>query len=260
MKKFLALALLPSLLLNVALLLRRPADPPPPLIRTRTIERWIAPDPAPPQAPRPSAVSAPEPARALRPSVSLVATPTYVEPDGEITVTCTLAPGTAAPEHWIGLHAKSAHVSNHRGYRMISTLPASFVFKAPRMPGDYEFRYILEDNQTAIAASNPIRVLGDPPPRPMVDLQAGVTTVKCGGVIPAGWSLFSGKRTPQDWIGLYAPGARNEDFMSWKYVTDANHGGLTLEAPDQPGTYEMRYLLENGFESVATSMRIVVVP
>ena len=162
--------------------------------------------------------------------------------------------------HWIGLYKIHAHVSNHLGYQMISSLPATFTFKAPRASGEIEFRYILEDNRTAIASSNPVRVLGDPSPRPMIDLQSEAICVKCGGEIPVRWSVFSGPRSSQDWIGLFVTGASNEAFVTWKYVADADQGNLTLQAPDTPGTYEMRYLLDNGYESVATSMRIVVVP
>ena len=43
-------------------------------------------------------------------------------------------------------------------------------------------------------------------------------------------------------------------------MTDADRGQVRLQAPDKPGTYEMRYLLDNGYESVATSIRIVVLP
>jgi hypothetical protein len=103
-------------------------------------------------------------------------------------------------------------------------------------------------------------VIGAPPVKPMVDLQSGTTYVKCGGEIPASWLLLSGRRSPQDWIGLYAPGAKNQDYVTWKYVADVDQGRMTLQAPNQPGTYEMRYLLDNGYESVATSIRIVVLP
>jgi hypothetical protein len=270
MRKFLIPALALSLLLNAALLLRRP-EPPPPVVRTQVIERTVVADPPPaPASPatRPtseppivvSTAPAPLPTPAVRPTVSLLASPGFVEPGGEITVTCTLHSGAPAATHWIGLYAVDAHLSNYQGYHMIASLPATFVFKAPRIPGDYDVRYILEDNRTSIAASNPIRVFGSPPLKPMVDLQSGTTYVKRGGEIPASWALLSGNRSSKDWIGLYAADAKNEDFLTWKYVTDADQGRVTLQAPDRPGTYEMRYLLDNGYESVATSVRIVVLP
>jgi len=270
MKKFLIPALAFSLLLNAALLLRRP-EPPPPVVRTQVIERTVVSDPPPipvSPAPRPtpeppivvSTAPAPVPVPAARPTVSIIAAPGFVEPGGEITVTCTLHSGAPAPTHWIGLYTVSAHVSNHQGYHMIASLPATVVFKAPRLPGEYIVRYVLEDNRTAIAASNPIRVLGTMPVKPMVDLQSGTTYVKRGGEIPASWALLSGDRSTKDWIGLYAAGAKNEDFLTWKYVADADQGRMTLQAPDKPGTYEMRYLLDNGYEAVATSIRIVVLP
>ena len=263
MKKILGFALFLSLLLNGVLLLRKP-EPPPAIVRTQIMERRVDPGPAPEpvieSTPRPHPVPIPEPAPLARPSVSLIASSAFVEPGGEIPVVCTLQSGSTSTNHWVGLYSMNAHVSNHRGYHMIATLPATFVFKAPSTPGEYEVRYILEDNGTSVASSNPIRVLGNPPAKPMVDLQSGTTYVKAGGEIPALWSLLSGTRSSQDWIGLYAPGARNQEFLTWKYVADADQGKLTLQAPEMPGTYEMRYLLDNGYESVATSVRIVVLP
>src|SRR5262245_31948638 len=103
MKKFLGLALASSVLLNVVLLFRRP-EPAPPVVRTQVIERVVAPEPSsapPPPATRPSVEppivvsTAPTfpPAPAVRPTVSLIATPGFAEPGGEITVTCTLHSG-----------------------------------------------------------------------------------------------------------------------------------------------------------------------
>jgi Ca-activated chloride channel family protein len=268
MKKILGCALFLSLLLNGVLLLRKP-QPPPAIVRTQVVERRVAPEPVPvpeieskPRTLPAPVVTAPvaAPTSLVRPSVALVASSTFVEPGGEISVACTLQSGSTSTHQWVGLYAVNAHVSNHRGYHMVASLPATFVFKAPSTPGEFEVRYILEDDVTSVASSAPIRVLGNPPAKPMVDLRSGTTTVTCGGEIPASWSLLSGNRSSQDWIGLYAPGAKNEDFLTWKYVADADQGKLTLQAPDKPGTYEMRYLLDNGYESVATSVRIVVLP
>ena len=63
-----------------------------------------------------------------------------------------------------------------------------------------------------------------------------------------------------NWIGLFAPGAKNEQYVGWKYITDADQGVVTLTAPGEPGTYELRYLLDNGYEPAAVCVRITVVP
>lgn len=265
MKTVLGVALALSVLLNVILLLRKAPEPPPPSVRTRVVEKVVTPEPsmptppavavAPPMVPTP--VAPPEPA--ARPAVSLGASPGTAGSGSPITVTCTLTGGKPHPRHWIGLYAVGSEVTRYSGYLMVTGSP-DYRFAAPRAPGTYEFRYVLEDNATVVATSNPVTVFVDPASRPVVDLQSGTSYVKPGGEIPAIWTLLSGKRTRQDWIGLFPAGAKNEDFVSWKYVADLDHGRLTLAAPEQPGTYEMRYLVDNGYEAVATSIRIVVLP
>jgi Ca-activated chloride channel homolog len=264
MKTLLGLALALSMLLNAALLLRKPHVPAAPVARPQVIERTVRSEPqiiiVPRTDPEPVPVIVSAPAIAAAPPVvQLLAGPSDAATGSQVTVTCTVLSGKTSSRHWIGLYAVGANVSSYSAYRMVDAA-AEVAFKAPRAAGTYEFRYILEDDATVIAASNPFRVYEEPSARPMVDLQTGMTYVKCGGEIPAGWSLLAGKRSPQDWIGLYPPGSRNEDYLTWKYVTDADRGQVTLQAPDKPGTYELRYLLDNGYESVATSIRIVVLP
>lgn len=267
MKKFLGPALALSLLLNAALLLRKPPASPPPAVRTRVIERTLpAEPPQPVSMPAPTPVVAPMPTAPLPavvpaapPLVQLLAAPSDVASGATLKVTCSVVSGKTMPRHWIGLYAVGATVSTYSTYLMVHESP-EYAFKAPRAPGTYEFRYVLDDDATVVAASNPFQVTDEPLVRPLVDLQSGTTYVKCGGEIPAAWALLSGRRSPQDWIGLYPPGAKNEDFLAWRYVPDSDRGQMTLKAPDKPGTYEIRYLLDNGYESVATSIRIVVFP
>jgi len=268
MKKFLGLALALSLMLNVVLLARKPAPPLPPVVRTQVVERTVPPEPPRESVPRTipeskpvvnaGPIVPPRPPEA-RATVTLLARPGYASPGEKITVILDHLEGALSPQDWIGLFSVGAPVTRYADYRM-AQVESEYTFVAPRTPGQYEFRFVLMDNKTVITSSNPVVVVGAAPVKPMVDLQTSTAYVKCGGEIPANWALLSGKRSTQDWIGLYAAGARNEDFVSWKYVTDADRGQLTLQAPDRPGTYEMRYLLDNGYESVATTIRIVVLP
>jgi hypothetical protein len=269
MRKFLSLALLASLLLNAFFLLQRrrePPAPPPPVVQTKVVEKIVERKIDPEGESRPRSIpdrDTPKPAAerrhetAIPPSILLSTTSSYAEPGGAILVTCTVASGTPSPKQWIGLFALKAPPLIYAGYQMMNGAGGSFTFKAPPKPGDYEFRYILEDNETAIAVSNPVRVLGDVPVPPRVDLQTAATVVKAGAGIPVRSMVYSGKRLSTDWIGLYTVGAKNQDYVAWKYVSDAD---VILQAPAEPGTYEMRYLLDNGYESVATSVRIQVVP
>ena len=174
-------------------------------------------------------------------------------------MTLSVLSGSTSRRHWIGLFAADAAVSRHLSYLMIRD-GAVYEFTAPREPGSYEFRYVVEDERTTLAVSNRITVFGSAPSRPLVNLQVAATTVRAGAEIPASWFALSAGRTAKDWIGLYEAGAKNEDYKAWTYVADADQGQVTLKAPDRPGTYELRYLLDNGYESVATSLTIAVVP
>jgi hypothetical protein len=97
------------------------------------------------------------------------------------------------------------------------------------------------------------------PARLAVRLLPPAMTVKCGAEIPVLWTVLDGRRTAWDWIGLFAPEGRNGDFLAWTYVPAGERGQLTLKAPDRPGPCERRYLVDNGFESVAVSGRVLVV-
>ncbi|MBI3855645.1 MAG: hypothetical protein HY293_08130 [Planctomycetes bacterium] len=249
MKNLLAAALLGSLLLNAFLLLRS-SDPPP-----------LRPTPEAGSRPRPFVLPASQvPAGEARLSVSLTVASGCAEAGGDIRVACALRSGAPSPKQWIGLFAIGAHASNHLGYHMVDSLPATFTFKAPRVPGEYELRYVLEDHRTSIAASPPVHVMGIPPSRPVVELQPGATLVKSGQEVQAAWSVLWGERSSSDWIGFFAPGSKNEQFLTWQYVSDADSGRVVLRAPEEPGPYEMRYLLKNGFQAVAVSDQILVVP
>jgi hypothetical protein len=195
MKKFLGVALAASLLPNAVLLLqRRREQAPEPVVRTRLVERDVAPVSPLPEAesvPRTLPTPAPEPApaptaAASRPLVSLAASPAVVEPGATVRVTCIVSSGVRSEKHWVGLFPIRAHVFSHIDYRMVDETSEPFLFQAPQKPGDYEFRYVLEDDRTSVAASNPIRVPGEVPVPPRIDIRAGEAVVKCGADIPAG--------------------------------------------------------------------------
>ncbi|HEX7900016.1 MAG TPA: hypothetical protein VF950_19775 [Planctomycetota bacterium] len=253
-KNSLAVALFASLLLNVFFALRPKPEPAP---KPRSL-------PTPPAAAEPSPVL-PEPVvveesppvlTAVAPRVSLLARPTYVEPGMEMTVTCTVHSGRGSSGDWIGLFPIGAGLRGYKAFRMGAA--DSYAFTAPAVPGAYEFRYVLDDDQTSVAVSGIVTVIGTPPIPPLVSLQSLTTTVRRGEEIPARVAIHSGQGTDKDWIGLYAPDAKNEQYLTWVYVAPSAGGLATLKAPDQPGVYEIRYLLDNGYESVATSTRILV--
>ncbi len=91
-------------------------------------------------------------------------------------------------------------------------------------------------------------------------------TVIAGAPISAAVSADPGNAT--DWIGLYAVGAADGAYIDWRYLNDTTVPpavGLTdasvhFLAPVTPGDYELRLFESNGYNRLATSAVVTVVP
>jgi Ca-activated chloride channel family protein len=85
---------------------------------------------------------------------------------------------------------------------------------------------------------------------------AGADLVAPGGELSVSWTASTGG--PLDWISLFRVGASNTVYGSYKYTDGATFGTFTLSAPAQPGQYEVRYLLNDGYSDVARSGPVTV--
>jgi hypothetical protein len=83
-------------------------------------------------------------------------------------------------------------------------------------------------------------------------LTAAPATVSPGGGLTVTWSAPSG-RPANDWVGLFVVGAPNTSYLWYSFTGGATSGTVNLTAPAQTGQYEFRYLLLNGYTSIATS-------
>jgi hypothetical protein len=92
-----------------------------------------------------------------------------------------------------------------------------------------------------------------------VSLTVSPNGVVSGAQLEVSWVAPSG-RSPLDWIALVNLGDANEDYEHgwWQYTRGATSGTLTLSAPTQPGEYEFRYLLDDGYLEAGRSSRVTV--
>jgi hypothetical protein len=100
-------------------------------------------------------------------------------------------------------------------------------------------------------------IQGAPIAAAFYDVTAGPPTVEAGEIMTVSWTA-SGTPLPSDWIGLYRVGDHNEQFLWWQYTEGASNGSFPVTAPYQAGTYELRALRNDTFNSVASSSPIVV--
>jgi Chitobiase/beta-hexosaminidase C-terminal domain/Putative collagen-binding domain of a collagenase len=184
-------------------------------------------------------------------------TPTTVQPGGTITISWT-APSGSASKDWIGLYATGVDNNSYEWWQYTNgSTSGSFTLSAPLITGTYEFRYLLNDGFISVKQSTTITVTGNPPTGTTYTLTATPGSVQSGGSITVSWTAPSGSAS-KDWIGLYATGVDNNSYVWWQYTNGASSGSFTVPAPSNSGTYEFRYLLNDGFNSVKQSNTITV--
>ncbi|MGH9382821.1 MAG: hypothetical protein ACRD2N_00795 [Vicinamibacterales bacterium] len=85
----------------------------------------------------------------------------------------------------------------------------------------------------------------------------GTNVVGPGAELSVSWTTSNAGHN--DWIALFKNGDPNTGHRWWVGWTDgALSGTFTLSAPTQPGQYEFRYLLDDGFDDGARSSVVTV--
>jgi hypothetical protein len=115
----------------------------------------------------------------------------------------------------------------------------------PDAAGDYELRYFL-GNGDKIIASRKITV-----GKTTASLSAPAQ-VNAGGMFPVKWQ---GPNNPQDFIVIVPVGTPEKNYDRYKYVREGNP--VQMQAPDQPGQYEVRYLTGQTSATVAATKIMV---
>ncbi|MBA2494337.1 MAG: Ig-like domain-containing protein [Acidobacteria bacterium] len=99
-------------------------------------------------------------------SYTLVASPITIAPGGQLAVSFT-APGGSSLLDWVALYRVGALNTEYLdgGYTNGAT-SGTFNLTAPTQPGQYEFRYLLNNTFTSVITSNTITVQSTPTPSP----------------------------------------------------------------------------------------------
>ena len=94
------------------------------------------------------------------------------------------------------------------------------------------------------------------------DLKASADAISAGAEpLTVSWTAPKG-RPLWDWVALIKVGESTGTYAKgwWEYTGGAALGARTLSAPAEPGRYEFRYMLDDGFTEAARSSPVTVRP
>ncbi|WP_181817317.1 vWA domain-containing protein [Paracoccus pantotrophus] len=112
---------------------------------------------------------------------------------------------------------------------------------APAEPGLYEVRYVLNEG-TRVLASAPVEV---------VEAEVSISApdeVTTGASFAVSWSFSV---HPQDYVTIVPAGADEGAYTNYQRVRGDTENSLT--APAEPGLYEVRYVLDEGSRTLAST-------
>ncbi len=113
--------------------------------------------------------------------------------------------------------------------------------KAPAETGLYEVRYVLREGNKTLA-STPIEIVAA-----SVTI-SGPETVTTGARFDISWT---GTVDGNDYVAIVPLGSDEGTFGNYSAVRDKT--SVTLDAPADPGLYELRYILREGNKTLATA-------
>jgi hypothetical protein len=157
----------------------------------------------------------------------------------ELTVTVT---GNANPRDFVTIVAKAAKEGSYETYAYLDK-GGTFKLVLPSAPGDYEVR--------VLSAASPYPTLA----RRSIKLQAASATLDAPAQVAAGAKFqvkWTGPKNARDYIGI---GDAKRPYVTYLYTNQGNP--LTFTAPDEAGSYELRYFLGSG-DAVIASRPIVI--
>lgn len=191
---------------------------------------------------------------------------------GHVVATITNGPGNAGD--WVGLFTVAAPDDAYVSWKYLNgttaapstgSASATVTFAVPTTPGSYELRFFATNGDARLATSTTIVVqassaqvaVNSMVPPEGVNVDAGSVTVV---------SVSSGPGNTGDWVGLYPIGGVDTAYVDWRYLNDTaampsdpvNAATLHFGTPTAAGSFEFRFMADNGYSRLATSSTVTV--
>ncbi len=165
---------------------------------------------------------------------------------------------------WVGLYAIGDGDQRYKVWKSLPNNSTNGTLTFTASAGTYEFRLFNSGGYTRVANSAQITVTTETAPPPgggegsgEYELEINKTELMVGETVTLSWSAPSSDNLQNDWIGVYYSTASNGSYRAYRY-TDGKTSGTLTYTPSSPGTYEFRYLKNNGYTSVGKSPTFVV--
>jgi len=167
---------------------------------------------------------------------------TLTAPVATLTVPASAAAGSTVEVGWTGPDFRNDFIGigragaegSDRWQNYVRTQDGSPVrLLMPPEPGDYVIRYFIDQDRVTIAEA-------------AITLTEVAATLTAPATAPAGGTVqveWTGPNYPRDFIALGRAGAAGGE--RWQsYTATSNGSPLTLNVPDEPGAYMLRYFID----------------
>jgi Ca-activated chloride channel family protein len=148
--------------------------------------------------------------------------------------------GAVHPRDYITIVPVDAPENAYEDYFRVED-KASDSLQAPSEPGNYEVRYLLVANDRVVA-------------RTPIEAVEKTVSVSAPESVTAGTNFtveWTDTVHPRDYVTVVEAGAPANAYGDYIRVSDGASG--TLQAPGEPGAYEVRYLLQESDRAVASA-------
>jgi Ca-activated chloride channel family protein len=148
--------------------------------------------------------------------------------------------GPATDGDYISIALPGSAPGSYKGYTYTDT-GNPLKLKAPSDPGNYEVRYILGQGNKLLAKAS-------------ITVTAVSATVSAPAEVAAKSKFeasWTGPGYEGDYVTIVEANAKDDQYKSYFYVNTGASGELT--APDKPGAYEVRYVMDQGRKVIGRS-------
>ena len=147
---------------------------------------------------------------------------------------------TVNPRDWITIVPVGADEGDYLAFQRVQG-EDSVTIRAPAEPGLYEVRYVLDEGSKTLASA-PVEVVE------AAQTVSAPAVVRAESTFEVTWGETI---NPRDWITIVPVGADEGEYLAYHRVEDDD--SAEIEAPAEPGLYEVRYMLDEGSKTLATS-------